>query len=75
MSTISVDTASVHLELNATVPDFEAQTTAEVIRISEWALNKWVILFSHPEISRQSVLQSLLSLLSDRLVLCHEKTA
>jgi peroxiredoxin (alkyl hydroperoxide reductase subunit C) len=48
MSTISVDTASVHLELNATVPDFEAQTTAGVIRISEWALNKWVILFPIP---------------------------
>jgi len=48
MSTISVDTASVHLELNATVPDFEAQTTVGVIRLSEWAFNKWVILFSHP---------------------------
>jgi len=48
MSTISVETAPIKLELNATVPDFEAQTTAGVIRLSEWAKDKWVILFSHP---------------------------
>lgn len=36
------------LELNGPVPDFEANTTHGLIRFSEWAGGKWVILFSHP---------------------------
>ncbi|NOS75535.1 MAG: peroxiredoxin [Methyloglobulus sp.] len=48
MSIISVENTSVYLELNKTVPDFEAQTTAGFIHLSEWQRNKWVILFSHP---------------------------
>ncbi|MES2499945.1 MAG: peroxiredoxin [Pseudomonadota bacterium] len=48
MNTISVETIPAKLELNAAVPDFEAQTTMGMIRLSEWAQNKWVILFSHP---------------------------
>jgi len=48
MSTISAENASAYLELNKSVPDFEAQTTAGFIRLSDWERNKWVILFSHP---------------------------
>ena len=48
MSTISNEITLARLELNAPVPDFEAQTTMGFIRLSEWAKNKWVILFSHP---------------------------
>jgi peroxiredoxin (alkyl hydroperoxide reductase subunit C) len=48
MNTISTETTSARLELNAPVPDFEAQTTKGAVRLSEWAKNKWVILFSHP---------------------------
>ena len=48
MSTISNEITLARLELNATVPDFEAQTTIGIIRLSEWAKDKWVILFSHP---------------------------
>jgi len=36
------------LELNGPAPDFEANTTHGVIRLSEWQKDKWVILFSHP---------------------------
>lgn len=48
MDTTSTETASMRLELNAAVPDFEAQTTNGIIRLSEWEKDKWVILFSHP---------------------------
>ncbi len=48
MNTISTETTPARLELNALVPDFEAQTTKGAVRLSEWAKNKWVILFSHP---------------------------
>lgn len=48
MSTISNEVTLARLELNAPVPDFEAQTTMGFIRLSEWAKDKWVILFSHP---------------------------
>lgn len=48
MNAISTETTLPRLELNAVVPDFEAQTTMGVIRLSEWAKDKWVILFSHP---------------------------
>jgi len=36
------------LELNGPAPDFEANTTQGVVRLSEWQKDKWVILFSHP---------------------------
>ncbi len=36
------------LELNGPAPDFDANTTAGPIRLSEWQAGKWVILFSHP---------------------------
>lgn len=48
MSTIPIETTSVTLELNALAPDFEAQATTGPIRLSEWELNKWIVLFSHP---------------------------
>ncbi|MFZ5594797.1 MAG: peroxiredoxin [Pseudomonadota bacterium] len=36
------------LELNGPAPDFEANTTHGVLRLSNWEKDKWVILFSHP---------------------------
>jgi peroxiredoxin (alkyl hydroperoxide reductase subunit C) len=36
------------LELNGPAPDFEANSTAGPIKLSEWQSGKWVILFSHP---------------------------
>lgn len=36
------------LELNGPAPDFEAETTAGTIRLSQWQPGKWVVLFSHP---------------------------
>jgi len=48
MNTISTESIAARLELNAPVPDFEAQTTDGLIRLSEWEKGKWVILFSHP---------------------------
>ncbi len=36
------------LELNGPAPDFEANSTHGPIRLSTWAKDKWVILFSHP---------------------------
>jgi peroxiredoxin (alkyl hydroperoxide reductase subunit C) len=40
--------ARPRIELNGPAPDFEANTTQGVIRLSEWEKDKWVILFSHP---------------------------
>ncbi len=48
MNTLSTEVTPARLELNAPVPDFEAQTTIGTIRLSEWAKDKWIILFSHP---------------------------
>ncbi len=36
------------IELNGPAPDFEANTTHGMIRLSTWNRDKWVILFSHP---------------------------
>lgn len=48
MNIISTEPVAIRLELNAPVPDFEAQTTDGLIRLSDWEKGKWVILFSHP---------------------------
>jgi peroxiredoxin (alkyl hydroperoxide reductase subunit C) len=40
--------APPRIELNGPAPDFEANTTHGVIRLSQWEKDKWVILFSHP---------------------------
>lgn len=46
MSTTTLE--PTQLELNGPAPDFDAPTTKGVIRLSTWAKDKWVILFSHP---------------------------
>jgi peroxiredoxin (alkyl hydroperoxide reductase subunit C) len=49
MSTgVATATELPRLELNGPAPDFEANTTHGPLRLSEWAKDKWVILFSHP---------------------------
>lgn len=48
MSTTNLETVETRLELNGPAPDFDAATTKGAIRLSEWAKDKWVILFSHP---------------------------
>lgn len=47
MSTTDLEPIT-QLELNGPAPDFDAPTTKGVIRLSTWAKDKWVILFSHP---------------------------
>ena len=36
------------LEQNGPAPDFEANSTAGPVKLSEWQKGRWVILFSHP---------------------------
>ncbi len=40
--------ATPRLELNAPVPDFEANTTHGPIRLSDWQNGRWLVFFSHP---------------------------
>jgi peroxiredoxin (alkyl hydroperoxide reductase subunit C) len=40
--------APPRLELNGPAPDFEANSTHGMIRLSEWQKGRWVLLFSHP---------------------------
>src|SRR5437016_11230727 len=37
------------LQIGATAPDFEAQTTEGKIKFHDWIGNKWAVLFSHPK--------------------------
>ncbi len=37
------------LQINDTVPDFEAETTEGRIRFHEWIGDTWAVLFSHPK--------------------------
>ncbi|EEF25971.1 Mitochondrial peroxiredoxin PRX1, putative [Ricinus communis] len=48
MNTMIEERTTTRLELNGPAPDFEAQTTMGPLRLSDWAKDKWVILFSHP---------------------------
>jgi peroxiredoxin 2/4 len=48
MSETSERSSPPRLELNGPAPDFEANTTHGLIKLSQWAAGKWVILFSHP---------------------------
>ncbi len=48
METNTMERVQPRLELNGPAPDFEASTTTGPVKLSEWAKDKWVILFSHP---------------------------
>src|SRR6201995_3830759 len=37
------------LQIGATAPDFEAETTEGKIKFHDWIGNSWVLLFSHPK--------------------------
>ena len=37
------------LQIGATAPDFEAQTTEGKIKFHDWVGDKWAVLFSHPK--------------------------
>ena len=42
------------LQIGATAPDFEAETTEGKIKFHDWIGNSWVLLFSHPKILPRS---------------------
>ena len=37
------------MQINATAPDFEAETTEGRIKFHDWIGDKWAVLFSHPK--------------------------
>lgn len=45
------------VQLGATAPDFEAETTEGPIRFHDWIGDSWVVLFSHPS-DRQTLLST-----------------
>lgn len=45
---MTTTTDTPRIELNGPAPDFEANTTHGILRLSTWEKDKWVILFSHP---------------------------
>ena len=46
------------LRLGDDAPNFDAVTTEGNINFYDWAGDSWVVLFSHPQITRQFVRQS-----------------
>jgi len=40
--------AASRIELNGPAPDFEANTTTGMLKLSDYGRGKWVLLFSHP---------------------------
>jgi alkyl hydroperoxide reductase subunit AhpC len=51
MATAFIDNqeASMTLQIGATAPDFEAETTEGTIRFHDWIGDSWTVLFSHPK--------------------------
>lgn len=48
MSDTAIEFAPPRIQLGGPAPDFEANSTHGVLRLSTWNPGKWVILFSHP---------------------------
>lgn len=48
MNVLPTTDTIIRLELNGPAPDFEANTTYGLLRLSTWQPGRWVILFSHP---------------------------
>src|SRR3954453_17856210 len=41
--------STMALQIGATAPDFEAETTEGKIKFHDWIGSNWVVLFSHPK--------------------------